>query len=130
MHKRKGFLHRIVSGDERWIQYDNLKRKKSWETPDHASTSTGKPNIHGKKLLLCIWWDQLGVGYYELLKPNETITGAVYRTQLMGLSQVLKKKHAYYYSRHGKVILLHDNASPHIAAPQKMKHSSDVVSVC
>ena len=28
-----------------------------------------------KKLILCIWWDQLGVVYYELLKPNETITG-------------------------------------------------------
>ena len=25
-----------------------------------------------------IWWDQLGVMYYELLKPNETITGAVH----------------------------------------------------
>jgi len=41
---------------------------------------------HGKKLMLCIWWDQLGVVYYELLKPNETITGALYRTQLMRLS--------------------------------------------
>jgi len=36
--------------------------------------------------MLCIWWDQLGVVYYELLKPNETITGAIYRTQLMRLS--------------------------------------------
>jgi len=25
--------------------------------------------------MLCIWWDQLGVVYYELLKPSETITG-------------------------------------------------------
>ncbi|GFX44510.1 uncharacterized protein TNCV_4713361 [Trichonephila clavipes] len=23
----------------------------------------------------CIWWDQLGVVYYELLKQTETITG-------------------------------------------------------
>ena len=46
---------------------------------DHlASTSTAKPNIHGKKLMLYIWWDQLGVVYYELLKSNETITGALY----------------------------------------------------
>ena len=88
-HKRKGFLHRIVTGDEKWIHYDNPKRRKSWGTPGHASTSTAKPNIHGKKLLLCIWWDQLGVVYYELLKPNETITGAVYRTQLMRLSRAL-----------------------------------------
>lgn len=32
-----------------------------------------------KKLMLCIWWDQLGVVYNELLNPGETITGALYR---------------------------------------------------
>ena len=57
--------------------------------------------------------------YYELLKPNETITGAAYRTQLMRLSQALKEKRAHYYSRHDKGILLHDNARPHVAAPVK-----------
>ena len=84
----------------------------------HASTSTAEPNIHGKKLL-CIWWDQLGVVYYKLLKPNGTITGAVYRTQLMRLRQTLKEKRTHYYSRHDKVILLHDIAHPHVAAPVK-----------
>jgi len=54
-----------------------------------------------------------------LLKPNETITGALYRTQLMRLSRALKEKRAHYYSRHDKVILLHDNARPHVAAPVK-----------
>ena len=57
--------------------------------------------------------------YYELLKPNETISGAVYRTQLMRLSRVLKEKRTHYYSRYDKVILLHDNARPHVAAPVK-----------
>ena len=118
-HKRKGFLHRIVTGDEKWIHYDNLKRKKSLGPPGHASRSTAKPNIHGIKLLLCIWWDQLGVVYYELLKPNETITGAVYWTQLMRLSWALKEKRAHCYFRNDKVILLHDNARPHVAAPIK-----------
>ena len=28
--KRKGFLHRIVTGDEKRIHYDNPKRRKSW----------------------------------------------------------------------------------------------------
>jgi len=28
-HKRKSFLHRIVTGDEKWIHYDNPKKRKS-----------------------------------------------------------------------------------------------------
>jgi len=27
--RHKGFLHRIVTGDEKWIHYDNLKKRKS-----------------------------------------------------------------------------------------------------
>ncbi|UYV77681.1 MTTP [Cordylochernes scorpioides] len=92
---RKGFLHRIVTGDEKWIHYDNPKRIKSWVKPGHASTSTAKPNIHGKKLMLCIWRDQLGVIYYELLQPNETITGEhiapsdyhMFRSMTQGLAE-------------------------------------------
>ena len=57
---------------------DNPKKRKSWGSPGHASISITKPNICRKKLMLCIWWDQLGVVYYELLKSNETITGALY----------------------------------------------------
>ncbi|UYV76574.1 hypothetical protein LAZ67_14001221 [Cordylochernes scorpioides] len=112
---RKGFLHRIVTGDEKWIHYDNPKRRKSWVKPSHASTSTAKPNIHGKKLMLCIWWDQLGVIYYELLQPNETITGERYQQQLMRLSRALKIKRPLYAKRHDKVIYQHDNARPHVA---------------
>ena len=62
-----------------------------------------------------IWWDQLGVVYYELLKPTE-ITGDRYQTQLMRLSRALMKdKRPQYNERHDKVILQHDNARPHVA---------------
>ncbi|UYV83931.1 hypothetical protein LAZ67_X000630 [Cordylochernes scorpioides] len=50
---------------------------------DHASSSISKPNIHGQKITLCIWWDQLGVEYYELLQPYKRITREVYRKQLI-----------------------------------------------
>lgn len=113
--ERKGFLHRIVTGDEKWIHYDNPKQKKSWVLPGEPSTSTAKQNIHGKKVMLCIWWDQLGVVYYELLKQNETITGECYRMQLIRLSRALKEKRPQYAKRHDKIILQHDNARPHVA---------------
>jgi len=29
-YRRKSFLHRIVTGDEKWIFFENPKRKKSW----------------------------------------------------------------------------------------------------
>ena len=87
--------------------------------PGHASTSTARPNIHGAKVMLCIWWDHLGVVYYELLKPSETITGGRYRTQLIRLSRALKEKRPQYQERHDKLILQHDNARPHVARPVK-----------
>ncbi|KAG5325898.1 MOS1T transposase, partial [Pseudoatta argentina] len=55
-------------------------------------------------LLLCIWWDQQGVIYYE---------------QLMRLSRASKEKRPLYAQRHDKGILLHDNARPHVAKPVK-----------
>ena len=118
-HKRKSFLHRIITGDEKWIHDDIPKRKKSWGPPGHASTSTAKPNIHGAKLMLCIWWDQKGVVYYKLLKPNETITGERYQQQLMQLSRALKVKRPEYAKRHDKVVFQHDNARPHVARTVK-----------
>ncbi|GBP18083.1 Mariner Mos1 transposase [Eumeta japonica] len=114
----KSFLHRTVTGNEKWIHYDNPKRRKSWGLPGHASTSTAKPNIHGKKLMLCIW-DQLGVVYYELLNLSETFAETLYRTQLMRSNRALKEKRLQYYSRHDQIIPLDDNARPHVAVPVK-----------
>ena len=51
--RRKGFLHRIVTGDEKWVHYDNPKRRKLWEFPAHASTS---PNsVNDKIIFNCIF---------------------------------------------------------------------------
>ncbi|UYV75330.1 hypothetical protein LAZ67_12003569 [Cordylochernes scorpioides] len=52
--------------------------------------------------MLCIWWDQLGVVYYELLQPNERITGKVYRRQLMRLNKLILEGHAITISSAAK----------------------------
>ena len=77
-HKKKSFLHRIVTGNEKWIHYENSKGKISHVKPGQPAKSTAKPNIHGEKVMLCIWWDQKGVLYYVLLKPGECINGERY----------------------------------------------------
>lgn len=113
--RRKAFLHRIVTGDEKWVYYDNPKRKKSWTSPGEPATSIAKPNIHGKKLLLCIWWDQGGILYYELLQPGETVTANRYKNQLIQLRHQIAVKRPQWANRHEKLIFLHDNARPHVA---------------
>ena len=74
--------------------------QKSYVKPGQPAKSTAKPNIHGAKVVLCIWWDQKGVLYYELLKPAETINGERYWTQLIRLKRAIAK-----------------NARPHVTIP-------------
>lgn len=113
--ERKSFLHRIVTGDEKWIYYENPKRKKSWLSPGEAGPSTARPNRFGRKTMLCVWWDQCGVVYYELLKPGETVNTDRYRQQMINLNHALIEKRPEWARRHGKVILQHDNAPSHTA---------------
>ncbi|KAG5319580.1 MOS1T transposase, partial [Pseudoatta argentina] len=82
--KRKDFL----TGDEKWIHYNNPKRRKSWGKPRKTK--------------------------YPWLEAGDR-----YRLQLMRLSRAFKEKRPLYAQRHDKVILLHDNARPHIAKPVK-----------
>ena len=117
--KRKGFLHRIVTGDEKWIYFDNPKRRKAICDRGQPSQSTPKRNIHGKKAMLCIWWDHKGVIYHELLKPGQTITGDLYKERMIRLSRALHQKRPEHETRQHKVILLHDNARPHVTKAVK-----------
>ena len=69
--------------------------------------------------MLCIWWDQKGVLYYELLKPGETINGELYRTLLIHLKRAIAGKRPEYATRHEAIIFHHDKARPHVAIPVK-----------
>ena len=111
--RRKGFLYRIVT--KNGFITITLSAENHEEFP--AMLPRRRPNriFNGSNVMLCIWWDQLGVVYYELLKPTETITGDQYRTQLMRLNRALKDKRPQYNERHDKVILQHDNARSHVA---------------
>ena len=83
--------------------------------PGQPAKSTAKPNIHGAKVMLCIWWDQKGMLYYELLKPGETINGERYQIQLIRLKRAIAEKRPEYGTRHEAIIFHHDNARPHVA---------------
>ena len=113
------FLERIVTGDEKWILYDNRMRSKHWLSKRQPPVPTPKPNLYLRKTLLCVWWDIHGIIHYELLKPGETITADVYCAQLERLKEALLSKWPGLINR-GKVILQYDNARPHAAKrPEK-----------
>ena len=74
-----------------------------------------KMEIHGKKVMLSVWWDQKGIIYWELLEPKQTITADLYSQQLLRLNNSIEIKRPFNGKGNRKVILLHDNARPHIA---------------
>ena len=50
-------LNRMITGDEKWITYENIIRKRAYCEPGKPSPSTCKPNLTLNKRMLCIWWD-------------------------------------------------------------------------
>lgn len=60
--------------------------------------------------MLCVWCDQRGIVYYELLKPGETVAAQLYQQHLIKLHNALVEKGLVYQVRHDKVIFLHNNA--------------------
>lgn len=43
------FLKRIITGDEKWVVYNNVKRKRSWSKKDEPAQSSSKADIHKKR---------------------------------------------------------------------------------
>ncbi|GFV88361.1 mariner Mos1 transposase [Trichonephila clavipes] len=117
-YKRKSYLHRIVTGDENRIYFENPKRNRSYVDPGQPSKSTARPNRFGRKRMLCIFWDQEGPIYYELLEPGETINTDRYKQQLLNLNNAMLEKCEQYKKQKHKVIFL-DNAPSHRAKPTK-----------
>jgi len=59
------------------------------------------------------------VVYYELLNQTRPLLGLSTDTIDEIEPSTQGKTRPGYYSRHDKIILLHDNARPHVAAPVK-----------
>ncbi|UYV81428.1 hypothetical protein LAZ67_20001166 [Cordylochernes scorpioides] len=91
-HEKKSFLHRIVTSDEKWIHFSNPTRQKSWGLPGQFPKQTPRPNRFGKKAMLCIWCDQTGVVYFELLKPGKMVNTSRYEQQMHSLREALNEK--------------------------------------
>ncbi|GFW30747.1 mariner Mos1 transposase [Trichonephila clavipes] len=69
--------------------------------------------------MLCIFCDQEGPIYYELLKTGETVNTDRYKQQLFNLNDAILEKREQYKKRQHKMIFLDDNAPSHRAKPTK-----------
>ena len=100
-----------MTGDEKWMLYNNVKWKRSWRKQKEPPKTTPNAGLHPKKVMLFIWWDWKGVLYYELLLENQMISSYKYRSQLDPLKAALSKKHSELVN--GKHIIFHqDYARP------------------
>ena len=117
---RNEFLQDIVTGDESWVLYHNDTHHAVWLPPGENPPSQPKPDYHQRKILLCCFWDTQGLLYYDLIQQGNTVSAPIYIDQLDALAQSVREKRR----RRAKVILLHDNARPHVAKVTQKKLAS------
>ena len=116
-HRRFDWLNNFVTGDEKWVLYVSIERKRQWLKPGQKPRPTPKHGLHPQKRMLSVWWDVQGILYFELLPERHTITGRTYTAQLQKLTNQIQRKRP---GRH-KIYFHHDNARPHIAKVVKKR---------
>ena len=48
------FLKQIITGDEKWVKYKNIVRKRSWNKHGEPPQTTSKPGLMANKVMLCV----------------------------------------------------------------------------
>ena len=76
------FLKRMVTGDEKWVTYDDVKRNRARPKSGEAAQTVAKPGLTARKVLRCVWWDWQRIIHYELLPYSQTLSSDLYCQQL------------------------------------------------
>ena len=108
----ESFLKRIITGDEKWVKYENIVRKRLWKKRDERPQTPSKPGLTGSKIMLCVWWNWKGIVHYELLWLGETINSVLHCEQLERLRRAIERKWPILINRKG-VIFHYDNTRPY-----------------
>ncbi|GFV66223.1 histone-lysine N-methyltransferase SETMAR [Trichonephila clavipes] len=119
-HENDPFLKRIITGDEKWVVYNNVKRRGHGAKKNEPAQTISKADIYQKKVMLFVWWDFKGIVYLELLPDNTTINSEVYCHQPDKLNDALQQKRSELINRKG-VVFHQDNAGPHTSLVTRQK---------
>ena len=88
----ESFLKRLITGDEKWITYNNNVQKSSWLKQSEAPQTVAKPGLTARKIMLCVWWDWIGLVHYELLPLGQMIDSKLYCQQIERLRPSIERK--------------------------------------
>ena len=80
------------SGDEKWVFHVNSRRKRQWVGPGERPSPEPRPDLHRKKLMLCVWWDMGGIIFWELLGEKVSLNAALYNQQVDHVTEACAQK--------------------------------------
>lgn len=110
------FLFRIVAGDESWCHHFEPSSKRESMQWKHAGSPKAKKfklQVSAGKVMLSAFFDHEGLLLADFKEPGVNINSTHYLETLDKLHKAIKNKRPGMLSR--GVILLHDNARPHVA---------------
>ena len=110
-HDQESFWKQIITGNEKWLLYENPIRRCQLLMVRDVPSPTAKLGLHPKKVLLCIWWDYKGIIHHEVFEYGDTISADKYYQQLDRLNTALLQKRPSLVNRHW-VIIQNNNAKP------------------
>ena len=61
---------------------NNVACKRQWDDKDKSPQPDPKADLHGRIIMLCVWWDRHGIIHFELVNHNEMVTADLYVQQL------------------------------------------------
>lgn len=99
-----------IPGDEKWVIYSNIIRKRSWPKRDEPAQTTSKAESHQQKIVLSDWWDYKGVVFWAASKePDKQCRCLLSTTDETGWNNRKKRPLA----NRKEIVFHHDNTRPH-----------------
>lgn len=109
-------LKKIVTGDESWVHHfqpESKRQSMQWKHPGSPAAKKFKVVSSAGKIMTTVFWDCEGVLLVCFQKHGETVNATSYCAVLRELRDSIRRKRPTLLT--DGVLLLHDNARPHVA---------------